>query len=574
MKQSNQQTSYNNSKKYCLCRKKFVAILVASSTLLTGITVYHTRKINQQVNSNSKYEVGYNHINLLTNGITNKVTKDNFIILDIGDHNSGGTLFQKQKLDYCTKNQIDIGLLVNSNSTTLGDVYLDLEYVKELMKDYLITYPVYINVDSFFDNENLTYNDALELVNVFLTKASDNNFFVGVYGKNENIGNDFELYEKLIIDNKEQVVSRKLDNIYYIDKEIKEVIQEKKLNDSHLFKEDGYYVVNESDTFKSIAKEHSISVSDLKKYNPEVKNLESGLILRIPSEVQSTSSKLIYDYPIKTGIDVSLWQDVIDWNEVDVDYAIIQIRDFSNKESDPQFLNNVAGCIENKIPMGFYVFSRATSISELKKEAEYVIKELKDIDVTYPIYLDLETDYWQKIPEGQMYLSQEESEEVTDEKISDFIQTWEREIRKSGYIPGIYCNESIYQKLQQVMGNNINNLALWIANGEYYDQVIDYDVKETLPVVPSMDKVGMLQISQKGQVNGINTNTDIDYCYTDYETGIYHFEANKFPKYVNKVKEYGIITTGTLVIFGGIYLKVSLRKKKGKKRVKDINQSF
>ena len=51
-------------------------------------------------------------------------------------------------------------------------------------------------------------------------------------------------------------------------------------------------------------------------------------------------------------------------------------------------------CMKNNIPMGFYAFSRATTMDELRQEISYIKKKLVDIPVTYPVYLDLETDFW------------------------------------------------------------------------------------------------------------------------------------------------------------------------------------
>ena len=587
------QIKYNNKKgkKYKLYRtKKFIAILVAATALVTGGSIYHVRKENKKINSNQDYVVGYQDINLFTNKITNKVTEKNFLLLNVGDHNTEGVFFQKQKLEYCVQNQIGIGLLVTSNSTTLADVYLDLEYVKNLMTTYPVDYPLYLNVDMFLDNENLTYQEALNLITSFLEKAEEQHIFVGVYGSQENMLEEFSNYEKFIIDNEimknnnggvtssnnkfyyyneegekiEIFYDNVFDfnkNIYYLKPEVKNVILKQSFNQSYYFKEDGCYICQKGDTFKSVARKFGLSVSDLKKYN-EVEFLEEGRNLRIPSFVQESDEE---PELFKVGVDVSLWQDTISWDDVSVDYAIIQLRDFANQENDPQFLNNVLGCQENNIPMGFYVFSRADTVLEVKEEARYVVEQLKGIQVDYPIYLDLETEFWSSIYQGGKYLTNLE-DFSNQETVIDFICAWESEIKEAGYIPGIYCNQHVYKKLKSGVGDYLDNLAIWIAGGEYYDQEIEYDKKENLPEVLGDEDIGMRQVTQKGKINGVDGNVDLDYCYVDYESDIFYWDKMEFPKYQRKF----MIGGGTsALVLGGMILGIRFHKKKKKVRKKN-----
>ena len=55
----------NSNKKFKLCRnKRFIASVIAVSTLLGVGSVIHIRRSNDKVNSNSDYVVGYDNIGL------------------------------------------------------------------------------------------------------------------------------------------------------------------------------------------------------------------------------------------------------------------------------------------------------------------------------------------------------------------------------------------------------------------------------------------------------------------------------------------------------------------------------
>lgn len=548
--------------------KKFIATTIAITTIISGaVVLHHTRVKNQKINSNSNYIIGYDDLNLLTNKLTNKVTKDNFVILNMKDHDSMTILWQQLKLEYCQKNNIDIGILITSDATTLADVYLDLEYTMGLLETYPISYPVYLDVDSFFNNEKLSPSGALQLINAFLEKAVWNHIYVGVYGRQENLENHFAKYDKIAIDSDESGIIQKKQDKYYTTINLQEIIEEKDLNHSNCLKEDEYYIVKKEDSLKQIAKIYNISVEDLKKYNKIYWNhLKEGQVLRIPSQTQNLNNHLIpLSKPTTTGIDVSLWQGNVAWEQVDTDFAIIQIRDFLNEENDPKFIDNVNGCRANNIPYGCYAFSRAETLEGVKVEAQYIVEQLKGLNPTYPIYLDLETSFWESINEAGELTQKNYSAIETADFTKEFIKIWETEIFKAGYIPGIYCNGSLYQKLNQVTNNYLDNVAIWVAGSEYYDTEMNYDEKNNLPELLQQENIAMIQFSQKGKVTGITQDTDLNYCYLDYETASYHWDRMKFPT-INEELIFNGIIFGSGLLVGNVINKKRLKQKERKRK--------
>ena len=555
-------------KKYQLLKNpKFVAISLAVVTTLSGAFVIRERKKNDDIRASREYSIGYLDLNIINNQLFKKISQGNFILFDIGDHDTDGCYFLKQKLEYCQKNGIDVGLILSSNSNSMGEVYLDIALIKDLIKEYSITYPVYLDVDKLMTNPSLRYDEACMMIESMIKKLNDNHIAIGLYGKKENIQqewldevDDFSFFKENNQDSQIKTQYSKKGNVDYLytTKDFKEEIKENHKNLDSLLLEDEYVVYQDSLDFQKLAKSCGLSVNDLKEYNGlnfPFSFLKKREIIEVPSLNYQTRRHL-FNQP-NLGIDVSLWQEEIDWEKVDVNYAMIQIRDFANENADPFFDTNVIGCMKNNIPMGFYVFSRATTMDELRQEISYIKKKLANIPVTYPVYLDLETDFW----------TLNTSEDYSQNKafFKYFIQTWEEEMKIAGYIPGIYCNMDLYHNLNEATGGMLKNLSCWVAGGEYYDQAISPKDLSSLDISFD-DKVEMHQISSKGVMEGISSDVDIDLCYYDYQEENPHREKTfyRLNHEIDVIKKIGI--------GGGIlYLSIKFRKKKRKRRMRKKN---
>ena len=343
----------------------------------------------------------------------------------------------------------------------------------------------------------------------------------------------------------------------YTAKELAGEITKNHDNLKSLILDDEYVVYDASFDFQKLAKSCGLSVNDLKEYNGLnflFSSLKKGDIVEIPSLNYQTKRHL--SSQPKLGIDVSLWQGNIDWEKIDSNYAIIQIRDFAKNDADPYFDTNVMGCMKNNIPMGFYIFSRATTIDELKKEISYVKKKLEGIEVTYPVYLDLETDFWQ--------LNTSEEYTLNKDFYQKFIQTWEEEIKMMGYIPGIYCSQDLYQNLNEATEGQLENLSCWVAGGKNYEQVISPNDDSSLDILND-EKVEIKQISSKGVMEGISNHVDIDYGYYDYEQEVPHTEK-KFSRLNHEIDFTRKIGIGAGILYLSARVKLSHYKKKRKRR--------
>ena len=205
------------------------------------------------------------------------------------------------------------------------------------------------------------------------------------------------------------------------------------------------------------------------------------------------------------AIDVSAWQESIDWKKVagtGVKVAILRCTAGSSdlKVKDKYFENNYAGATKNGIKVGVYRFSYAKTLADIKTEANGVVAALKGKTITYPVFLDLEWEWQQK--------------NLSKTQLENFIKAFQEIIEKAGYTFGIYCN---LNWLNNILPASAKNHPLWVARYPYEDKGV---IREDLRIDSGDFKncIGW-QYSSKGKVSGINGNVDMDVFYKDYAAG-------------------------------------------------------
>lgn len=206
------------------------------------------------------------------------------------------------------------------------------------------------------------------------------------------------------------------------------------------------------------------------------------------------------------GIDVSKHNGIIDFGKVKkagYDFVIIRAGyGFSTK--DLKFEENYAKAKAAGLGVGAYWFTYASTPEEARQEAEGFIKAIHGKIFEYPLYYDLEDD-----PNSKSYPLKTGKNNCTD-MVVNFCSTLE----KAGYFAGLYTSKSVLET--HIEPTVRSRYALWVAQ---------WSSKCTYNGV-----FGMWQYSDKGKVDGISGNTDLDYCYIDYPTAIKAKGLNGFPK--------------------------------------------
>ena len=150
------------------------------------------------------------------------------------------------------------------------------------------------------------------------------------------------------------------------------------------------------------------------------------------------------------GIDVSEWQENINWQEVKAagyDFAIIRSSFGVNNQQDAAFQKHVAGAKAAGLDVGVYHYSHATCIAEAKAEADSVLALLADQTWSYPIYYDIETD-------RQDHLSQEE--------LTAICLAFLERLQDAGYEAGVYAAQ--YWLENRLDMSALQDYEVWIAS--------------------------------------------------------------------------------------------------------------
>lgn len=205
------------------------------------------------------------------------------------------------------------------------------------------------------------------------------------------------------------------------------------------------------------------------------------------------------------GIDISRWQgDFPLANAVaqeGVQFAVIKCGG-SDKGvyTDKQFTANYNKCKSAGIPVGAYWFSKALTVDEAKRDAEYCYNLLAGKQFELPIYIDVEN----KTQLG-----------VGRDKLTSIIDAFLSYLENKGYYVGIYSSESYFKTYMD--DNYLQRYAHWVAKWSTNK--------------PSI-KCGMWQFG--GGTNKIRSNqiqgmtVDQDYLFVDYMSVIKKNKLNGF----------------------------------------------
>lgn len=194
------------------------------------------------------------------------------------------------------------------------------------------------------------------------------------------------------------------------------------------------------------------------------------------------------------GIDVSVWQGEIDWQQVKdsgVEFAIIRVGGRGMTEggfyTDDNAQDYYEGATAAGLKVGAYFFSQAITVEEAVEEAEFVLDMVKDWDVQMPLVFD-----WEYMG-GDVRTSKMDSRTLTD-MAKAFCDT----IAAAGYEPMIYFGRS--QSMNMMKLEELVDYPFWLA---MYSTVMDYPYK-----------IDMWQYTDQGTVPGIEGNVDLNLMFT------------------------------------------------------------
>ncbi len=199
------------------------------------------------------------------------------------------------------------------------------------------------------------------------------------------------------------------------------------------------------------------------------------------------------------GVDVSKYQENIDWKKVaadGVEFAIIRLgfRGMGTNgtcELDPCFKQNIEGAKAAGVDVGVYFFTQAKTVEEAKEEARFVIDNLDGYDITWPVVFDTEeiTSY-----------AAARANALSIETRTACAKAFLEEIKAAGYTPMLYANTR--WSILDLDLAQLSDYDFWYA---YYGDDIYYPYQ-----------FSMWQYTSSGKVDGIKGNADLNISFKDY----------------------------------------------------------
>ncbi len=217
---------------------------------------------------------------------------------------------------------------------------------------------------------------------------------------------------------------------------------------------------------------------------------------------------------LATGVDISFWNENIDWNALaatGLDYVIIRGGSVY-QTPDRMFEEHYKNARAVGLDVGCYFYTYATSVEEVLKETEAFLKILDGKTFEYPIYFDIEDNSLKNIPQ-----------ETLMEMCLAFCQT----MSDHGYFPAIYTYHNWLINILHT--EELTTLYdLWYARYPLDDQGTTHFEYGKWSSATNYNMYGMWQYTKYGRIAGISGDVDLNFCYKDYPSIMKKYGYNGF----------------------------------------------
>ncbi|MBE5925334.1 MAG: glycoside hydrolase [Lachnospiraceae bacterium] len=221
-------------------------------------------------------------------------------------------------------------------------------------------------------------------------------------------------------------------------------------------------------------------VEEYTTYNPTEK----------PKEDFSTFASVYKNDNTTLGIDVSRWQEDVDFNlvkQAGCDFVIIRIGgyDEGSTYTDRYFKDNIANAKAAGLKVGIYWHAEESNVEQVRENVRYMLDVLGGEELDFPIAYD-----WEDFSHFQDY-------KMSINDLNNCLEVFYGEVKKYGYDACIYGSKNYLDSVWKNMGNH----PVWLANyvdsttysGDYY----------------------MWQQSNTGRIPGVNGDVDLNILYND-----------------------------------------------------------
>lgn len=187
---------------------------------------------------------------------------------------------------------------------------------------------------------------------------------------------------------------------------------------------------------------------------------------------------------VSRGVSVSKYQGTIDWAKVradDISFAMPRLG-YLNSE-DPTFDFNMRQAAANGIDTGLYLYSQALSVEQAREEARFSVRRALDYRVSYPIAIDLESQ-WLIM------------HELSVQELTDIVNAFCSEVEAAGYYPVLYVNQ---KWMTEKVDMSQIPYDVWYAR---YKELTEFPVG-----------TGIWQSTQSGSVDGIEGDVCLEFSF-------------------------------------------------------------
>lgn len=197
------------------------------------------------------------------------------------------------------------------------------------------------------------------------------------------------------------------------------------------------------------------------------------------------------------GVDISKYNGDVDFaalKDAGMDYAMLRLgaRGYGSGQIvlDEKFTDNITKAQNVGMDIGIYFFSQAITVDEAVEEANFVIQNLANYKVTYPVAFDME--YVLNDTARIETLSREEKTTIA----KAFLDT----VKNAGYKPMLYGTKEWL--IKQVDLTKLTGYDIWLSQ------------QEDIPDYPYQFQ--MWQYTLEGSVLGVDTEVDLNISFVDY----------------------------------------------------------
>jgi GH25 family lysozyme M1 (1,4-beta-N-acetylmuramidase) len=152
---------------------------------------------------------------------------------------------------------------------------------------------------------------------------------------------------------------------------------------------------------------------------------------------------------------------------------------------DKKYTTYLAQVKQHKIPYGIYFFPTSINEKEAEEEANYILKAVSGLQLSFPIYLDSEI--------ADVKTKNGRSDKLDKETRTKLLKIILDKLKSRGYDCGVYASTSWLNN--QLNMSKLNGYKVWVAQ---YNTSCTYG-----------GKYDMWQYSSKGQIDGVSGNCDV-----------------------------------------------------------------